>query len=265
MSKPVAALVVFALGTVGARHETPAAPSSPFARSAPTSRAADGVAIIRRMHDRYAATWYRSLSFTERAELRGADGKLTTATWWEEGTLPGRLRIDVGFPASDTVHARRIILYANDSLYLKDPGQPIKRSKSLNLLLILGFDIYRQPVERTVAELTGEGFDLSRVHEGTWHGRPVDVVGAAAGDTTSKQFWVDRERDVFVRMLEPIATAGGGTSDAWFDQYRPLAGGWIATEVGVEDHGIMRLHEIYSDIKANVTLPDAWFDPAKLR
>jgi len=224
-----------------------------------------GQDIIRRMHDRYASSWYSTLSFTEMAEQPGADGKVTTTKWWEEGKLPGRLRIDIGYPATDTTHARRTIVFANDSAYVATPGKPVQRVKRLNLLLVLGFDVYKQPVERTVAELESEGFDLSRVHEDTWRGRPAYVVGAAAGDTVSKQFWIDRERDVFLRMIEPPATAGGGRTDAWFADYRPLAGGWIGAEVGETVGGVMQLHEVYADIQANPALPDAWFDPSHLR
>ncbi|GEM_PF-63618 len=247
----------------------PPGPTGPSVSSAAsggtTGPDTPGAAVIRRMHDRYASSWYSTLSFTERAEQRAPDGTLTTATWWEEAKLPGRLRIDVGVPASDTVHPRRTIVYAGDSVYVKDSAGVVHRAKSLNLLLVLGFDVYRQPVERTIAQLTAEGFDLSRVHEGVWHGRPVEIVGAAAGDSTSKQFWIDRGRDVFVRLLEPPSPGLGGASDAWFDRYRPLAGGWIAVEVGVADKGVVRLHEIYSNVKANVPLPDAWFDPTRLR
>jgi CubicO group peptidase (beta-lactamase class C family) len=212
-----------------------------------------GVAVVQQMHDRYSSAWYSSLSFTEIAEQRSEDGTTTSGTWWEEGKLPGRLRIDVGTTPTDAVTQRRIVVFANDSAYVKAPGQPLRRTARRNLLLILGFDIYRQPVDRTVAELTAEGFDLSRVRSDVWHGRPVTVVGAAG-----KEFWVDTERMVFVRLID------GGT-EAWFDDYRPLAGGWIAAEVGVTTNGVMQLHEVYSNIKANVTLPDALFDPARLR
>jgi hypothetical protein len=213
----------------------------------------EGVAVIEKMHDRYASTWYSSLSFTELAEQRSDDGKTSKETWWEEGKLPGRLRIDVGTTPTDTVKPRRIVVFANDSAYVKAPGAALRRVKRLNLLLVLGFDIYRQPVDRTVAELTAEGFDLSRARLDTWKGRPVTIIGAEG-----KQFWIDTERQVFVRLLD-------GDTDAWFDDYRPLAGGWIAAEVGLTDKGVMRLHEVYSNIKANVALPDAMFDPSRLR
>jgi hypothetical protein len=63
---------------------------------------------------------------------------------------------------------------------------------------------------------------------------------------------------VFVRLID-------SKRDAYFDDYRPLAGGWIAAEVGITDNGVMTLHEVYSNIKANVALPDAMFDPSRLR
>ena len=212
-----------------------------------------GVAVIQKIHDRYASTWYSSLSFTEVAEQRSEDGKMTTETWWEELKLPGRLRIDVGVPPTDNDKPRRIIIFANDSEYEKRPGQPVQRTARKNLLLILGFDVYRQPVDRTVAQLKSEGFDLSKVRSDTWHGRPAIVVGGE-----EKQFWIDTKRQVFVRLIE-------GSTEAWFDKYRPLAGGWIAAEVGVTVKGVMRLHEVYSNIKANVPLSDELFDPTRLR
>lgn len=218
-----------------------------FARVPPLA----GVAAIQKMHDRYASTWYSSLSFTEIAEQRSADSKMTSDTWWEELKLPGRLRIDIGAAPTGTSKPQRTVIYADDGSYEKQPGQPVRRTARRNLLLILGFDIYRQPVERTVAELTAEGFDLSKVRSDSWHNRPVIVVGA------DKQFWIDAERQVFVRLID-------GSTEAWFDDYRPLAGGWIAAEVGFMQNGILRLHEVYSNIKANVTLPDEMFDPARL-
>jgi outer membrane lipoprotein-sorting protein len=233
-----------------------AASARPAATNAPrqSTGAAEtpaGLAVIQKMHDRYASTWYSTLSFTEIAEQRSDDGKTTSETWWEEAKLPGQLRIDLGAPPTDTSKPRRIVVYTPDGEYDKRPGQPVHHTDRRNFLLILGFDVYRQPVDRTVEELKAEGFDLSKVRSDTWHGRNVTVVG---GD---KQFWIDTERQLFVRLID-------GDTEAWFDDYRPLDGGWIAAEVGIKNKGVMRLHEVYSNIKANVDLPDAMFDPGRL-
>ena len=238
--------------------------SQPAATAPGASSPHDGAAVLRAMHDRYASSWYNTMSFTEIAEQRSDTGRTTSEKWYEEGKLPGRLRIDVGVPATDTTTPHRIIICANDSFYIKSPGHPVVARAGRNLLLVLGFDVYKQPVERSVAALTAEGFDLSRVHEDTWNGRPVIVVGAAAGDTTSKQFWVDTERMLFVRLLDTSHTLLGASTEARFDDYRRLGGGWIAAAVQVSGNGVVHLREIYSDMKANVRLPDSWFEPARL-
>lgn len=249
---------------LGASHGA-TSPGASSAAATHTGSLTDGAAVLRAMHDKYVSTWYNTLSFTEVAEQRDAKGALTSEKWYEEAKLPGRLRIDVGVPATDTMTPHRIIVYANDSLYIKIPGRPFDARASRNLLLVLGFDVYKQPVERSIAQLTAEGFDLNRVHEDTWHGAPVIVVGAAAGDTTSRQFWIDKQRMLFVRLLDTSHTLLGASTEALFDDYRRLGGGWISAEVTVRGNGIVHLHEIYSDMKADVELPDAWFEPGTLR
>jgi len=55
-------------------------------------------------------------------------------------------------------------------------------------LIVLGFDVYRQPVERTMDQLrqAPRVFDLSVLSEGSWQGRPVWIVGATAGDLRTR-------------------------------------------------------------------------------
>ena len=130
-------------------------------------------------------------------------------------------------------------------------------------LLVLGFDIYMQPVERTIAALTRgpRPFDLSILSEATWQGRPVYVVGARAGDLHSRQFWVDKERLLFVRMLNPAPQDTAKTSEIRFNKYEPLAGGWIAPEVEFLMDGDRQFLEEYKQIQVNVAIPDAMWDP----
>ena len=242
-----------------------ASPRAPGSAASSIAAPTDGASVLRAMHEKYASTWYNTLSFTEVADQRSDTGAMISEKWYEEAKLPGRLRIDVGVPATDTVTSHRIIICANDSIYVKTPGHPLVARAGLNLLLVLGFDVYKQPVERSIAALTAEGFDLSRVHDDVWQGKPVIVVGAAKGDTTSKQFWVNKQRMLFVRLLDTSHTLLGASTEALFDDYRPLGEGWIAADVHVSGNGIVRLREIYSDMRAEVELPDSSFEPATLR
>ncbi len=209
------------------------------------------------MHDRYVGKWYHTLTFTQATQRRTPADTLVRETWYEEAKFPARLRIDVGAPDGDPV-----LLFLADSVYQRR-GSRVAGSLGRNALLILGFDVYTQPVERTVSVLREEGFDLSKLRTDTWEGRRVYVVGAAAGDTTSKQFWVDADRLLFVRMLEP-GGPGRGVLDVRFENYQPEGNGWLAMRVTVTASGKLLQSEDYSNVKIDVPIPDSRFDPSTL-
>jgi len=231
-----------------------ASPAPSIAQTPP-----DGAELVRLMHDRYVAKWYTTLSFTQATLRRTAADTMVHETWYESMKLPGRLRIDVGAPDGDP-----IILFARDSIFVRRGPRTLPARIGRNPLLLLGFDVYTQPIERTVGALREEGFDLSRMHEGSWQGRHVFVVGAAPGDTTTKQFWIDAERLVFVRMLGPIAPGRPGLEDVRFDRYQPAGAGWIATLVTDTRDGKLVQSEDYSDVRVNAAVSDSRMDPARL-
>ncbi|MEO7102980.1 MAG: hypothetical protein ABI311_06185 [Gemmatimonadaceae bacterium] len=219
----------------------------------------DGADLIRLMHDRYVGKWYKTLTFTQATVRRTPADTMVHETWYESAKLPGRLRIDVGAPDGDP-----IILFARDSTFVRRGSSKVVGRAGRNPLLILGFDIYTQPIERTVSVLREEGFDLSKMHEGTWEGRKVFIVGATPGDTTSQQFWVDADRLLFVRMLSPVAAGRPGTEDVRFEKYQPAGGGWLSTYVTASRAGKLIQSETYTDIRVNPPIPDSRMDPTQL-
>jgi hypothetical protein len=129
--------------------------------------------------------------------------------------------------------------------------------------MVLGFDVYADPADKTIGKLQALGFDLAKIREDVWQDRPVYVVGAAAGDSSAAQFWIDRERLVFVRMLEPVGDGSGKIAETQFNRYQPLGKGWVSVEVVFKVQGEMVTKEEYADVKGDVVLPDALFDPEK--
>ena len=169
--------------------------------------------------------------------------------------IPGRLRIDI-VPMS----GRNGVIYARDSAFSVRNGAVARSTAGFNDLLVLGFDVYAQPVERTVSVLRAQGFDLARVREDTWDGRRAWVVGASAGDLRTKQFWVDAERLLFVRVIEPAGQEGAGTSDIRFNRYRSVGGGWIAEEVDFLRDGRRNFLEVYYDVRTDVPIDERVFE-----
>jgi streptogramin lyase len=120
--------------------------------------------------------------------------------------------------------------------------------------------VYAQPVDQTLNKLQTLGFDLSSVRSDTWQGRPVYVVGAKAGDVHSRQFWVDKQRLVFVRMLEPGQRDTSITSETQFNDYRAFGSGWVSAQVLFLNKGQRVWMEEYDQIQVDVPLTDGAFD-----
>src|SRR4030095_815538 len=111
------------------------------------------------------------------------------------------------------------ILFANDNIYTFKEGRLENSRPLIHPLMLLAFDVYLLPVDQTIAKLKQLKFDLSLLREDTWQGRPVYVAGANNGDLHSAQFWIDKERLYFVRMLRPAGKDGALTSETQFNKY----------------------------------------------
>jgi hypothetical protein len=207
--------------------------------------------LLAAMRSRYDGKWYRTLTFVQNNTERHPDGTVEHSVWREWLQTPGRLRIE--FQPSDSGNG---VLFANDSIFTFRHDTLGAARPFVHPLLVLGFDVYMQAVERTVAQLqqAPRVFDLSVLSEGTWEGRPVWIVG------TKRQFWVDKERLVFVRMLEPTPRDTAKTAETRFNKYAPLAGGWVSPEVELLVDGQRQFLEEYKDIQANVALSAALWD-----
>ena len=215
-----------------------------------------GEALLRAMHDRYQGSWYETLTFTQKSTTYNSDGTSKAETWYEAALLPGKLRIDIGPPSDGNG-----FVMADGTVTGFREGKATATRPYVNLLLVLGFDVYRQPPEATINTLKSEGFDLNKFHEDTWEGQPVYVAGAEKGDLQSKQFWVEKGRLLFVRLFEPAQADPKKIQDIRFADYRRLAGAWVAARVEVHVDGKQVFSEEYSDIQGNVKLDPAVFDP----
>ncbi|MEO7457427.1 MAG: hypothetical protein ABIY52_14275 [Gemmatimonadaceae bacterium] len=255
--------VILALAALAACRSSsiaPAAPAPTPAASAVRLNYASGNQLLAAMHDRYAGTWYHSLTFVQKTSRLQPDGKWKVDTWYEAMKVPGRLRIDFA-----PLTGGNGVVYAHDSAFTLSNGRALPGQPAINPLLLLGFDVYANAPERTAALLRKEKFDLSVVHVDTLFHRPMIVVGARAGDMLTKQFWVDAEHLYFVRTLEAAPREPTKVQDVRFVDYRREGGGWMAPRVEIHTDGKLVFTEEYSDVKSNVALDDALFDPSKVK
>ncbi len=217
-----------------------------------------GEDVIRAMHDRYQSKWYKTVTFTQKSTTYKPDGTSSFEMWYEAALLPGKLRIDIGPPADNTGY-----LMVDGSISIIKKGVLAKSDKYVNILLVLGFDAYTQDPAKTIQVVKDEGYDLSKFHEDTWDGKAAYVVGAEKGDLKSKQFWIEKDTLLFVRVIEPSRGDPAKVDDIRFIHYQPLAGAWIAAGVEVYTEGKKVFTEDYTEIQGNVKLDPSVFDPQK--
>ncbi|HEX9483335.1 MAG TPA: hypothetical protein VF929_02100 [Gemmatimonadaceae bacterium] len=254
-----AAFTAALCGVLAACHHASSTPPAPRPASprAPATYAS-GTDVIAAMHDRYAGKWYTTITFTQKTSRLTAGDKWNVQTWYEAAHVPGRLRIDF-----DPISAGNGVIYARDSVFTVSGGRALPGQPSINPLLLLGFDVYGQSPARTNVLLRQEGFDLERVHAATFENRPMLVVGALAGDSRRKQFWIDAEHLYFVRLIEAQPRDTSRLQDIRFARYVRDGTAWVAPRVEIWTDGKLVFHEDYEGIRTNVPLDEALFDPMK--
>ena len=212
-----------------------------------------GVAVLEQVYQRYAHTRFRTVSFLQKTTF--PDGRVEW--WYEAESIPGKARVDIA-----PFENRNASIFRGDSAYVWRNGELTRRPGPLAATMWTLMDMYAVPPAQTAAALRRRNFDLSKVHEKIHEGRPVIVIGAHEGDTTSAQFWLDKERLYTVKMIVPTP-AGRRVTDV--SKHTFQNGGWIEGQIVVFINGNMTLHEEYHDIRTNVTLPPDFFGPDEYR
>lgn len=225
--------------------------------SAPPIRTYDfsrGEQVIQAMRDRYVNRWYRTLTYVQHNRGTGSNGDSVRSVWLTAYLLPSRMRIDYG-----PLERGDGVLVLRDTQYVMRDGVATDYIPRPNPLLLLGHDVYYLPVSVTLDRLRRLGFDTSRSREDRWMNRPVLVVGAAAGDNESPQFWVDREHLVLVRLIDPSGAASGIGSDIRLLDFESLGRSWVPRRLKIYDDAgrlvsTAELRQVRSELELDSTL-----------
>jgi hypothetical protein len=228
----------------------------PLVLLGPHAAPKSGEELIRQMHARYAGKWYHNLTFVQTTTFPDKPAQ----TWYEAGTIPGKLRIDIA--PLDSMNA---FMFVGDSAIVFQGGKRAAAHEDRNLLMTLGFDVYGQAPATTIEQLKAQSMDLSKIREDNWNGIKVWVVGADKGDSATNQFWIEQKRLLFVRLIEshPSQKNPSGPPnllDITFENYQPLAKAWIAPRCVIKVNGKEVQREDYRDIRADVKLQSDLYD-----
>jgi hypothetical protein len=216
-------------------------------------------ALVTRMHETWKDRYFRTMTFRQKNTLYRQGGGEDQSEWMEYQSVPRKLRIEF-LPAAP----KSGLLFRDNRQYSFNAGKLADERPLVHPLLLLSSDIYALPVDTTMRDIAATRIDTTLFHASTWEGRPAYVVGAAAGDTTSSQFWVDAERMVLVRLVQKNTTGQGRTviSENRFT-YQDVNGVAIPHVIIFLRDGRPYWREEYTEVRLGVPLDDALFDPAQ--
>ena len=214
--------------------------------------------LVERMRGDWAGRWYESLEFRQLNTATTRSGE-HASEWIERQRVPGLLRIDFVSPQPNGSG----LLYRGDSVYTFDAGAQTGAARQPHPLRLLSADVYALPGEATIAALTEAGVDVAQFRVDQWQGQPAYVVGAPAGDSTSSQFWVDAERMLLVRLVWAQEAGGRTVVTDYHVTYQDVGGFAVPQEIVFLRGGRPYFRERYTDVRTNVPLDSALFDPAQ--
>ncbi len=211
----------------------------------------DGKELLNQMREKYNGKWYNQVAFEQDAISYENGDSVKKEVWYEASKIPGNLIIKF-----NSLQSGDGMVFTRDSMFIFQNDSLKSKQRRIHDLLVLSLDVYIQPLEKTCSQLTELGYDLSKIHSDTWQGKDVYVVGALEGDTISKQFWIEKEHLLFVRLISEIQ---GKRKEVLFNNYKPLGNGWIENEVIFKLDNAVYMKEEYYNIRIPDNLNDEFF------
>ena len=253
----LAGALVFSAAACGGRQAQVSSPAAGTTPAAPTQSVSvtDGESLIRAMHARYVGQWYKEITFHQTTTLLAQTGANNNQTWYVAIAAPGKQRIDYVNP--DLGNG---ILQRAESTYFFSGGRAMRASAGWSDLLLLTQDVYVQAPEVTISILRSLGYQLSRLRTTSFDGRTAYVVGSTSvSDSSSKQFWIERERMLLVRLREKRGE--GQFSDIRMGDFIKAGDAWIAKQTYQFMNGMPRLHQQIAGVKTDTPLNPDLFEP----
>lgn len=254
-----------ALAATGCSYfqSAPVTPAEPVASSKPAPRGsafrlASGTGVVKAMHDLYGGKFLKTMSFLQNNTAYTSTGQEQHSQWYEHIEVPGKLRIAF-LPATQ----RSGLVQVGEKVASFDNGIRVDFRPSVNPVLLLTADVYAAPVPIIMRGLDSLNVDTEVIHTDEWQDRPVYVIGAKAGDSTSNQMWIDADKLLLLRFIQRgKSTEHPVVSDIRVGNYKEIEGYQIPTEFLVVRNGRPVWREQYEDVRINQPLPAGTFDQA---
>jgi hypothetical protein len=200
----------------------------------------------------------KSLRFTVTTEYRGQTARASQAVAY--ALLPGKLRVDILPSTSRTGDVRD-----RQRLTVFRAGRRVTTARRVDLRTLLAFDVFAQNADTTIMWLDSARVRFGLARRDDFSGRPVWVVGASSGDTTSAQFWIDAGEWRLVRVIQRDPRDETTLLDVRYTAYTELLDVPVPTRIEVWRDGELAEVQTLSDFTVNPPLPRGAFDLSRWR
>jgi hypothetical protein len=238
----------------------PAAPSAASGPSSPARADAiprNGLEVVGAMRRANPTGPLTAVSFTATVrEPREDTTRVRTATGVV--SFPGKYRLAYWSSRSGVIRDR-------ERLAVFDAGKRVVSNSRVDLVQLLAYDVFAQRIDSTIMWLDIARVRLGLLRRDRWDGRDVWVVGAAEGDTTSTQFWVDDDRWRVVRVIQRDPRRPADRLDVRFREFDSVLRVPLPTRIEILRNGRVVQEQTITDLTANPTVPSNAFDLRRWR
>lgn len=217
------------------------------------SQVKTGIDVIRLMKEKYDNSYIQNFTFSQHVVQYKGDSIINKTIWHEAYRSPNQLILKF-----DTYDSGNGYIFKDDNIYVMKNNKVESKQRDIHDLLVLGFDVYNQPVQVTVDKLTEKGYDLNKVYETELNGKVVYCVGAESKKDASNCFYIDKEHLLFVKMINHTHSR---YDKAVFENFRLVKGTYLATKVVFIANGKPIMTEEYFDMDFPEKLDPKIFDP----
>src|SRR5687767_9341955 len=227
----------------------------------PAGKIASTTGLVGAMREKYDGKYFKTLTFLQNNTRYTTTGEEQKSQWFEHVEAPGKLRIAF-LPAAQ----KSGLVQVGERVASFDNGMRIDFRPSVNPLLLLTVDAYSASASSVMRSLDSLGVNTQLVRTDEWEGRPVYVIGAKAGDTTSNQVWIDAEHLRLARFIQRVGRGERAMlNEIRVRSYRDVEGCQIPTDILTLRNGRPVWREQRTDIRINAELPANVFDQALWR
>lgn len=219
----------------------------------------NGLEVIGAMRRAHPAGSLKAVSFTiDISDLRADSAVRRAATGLI--AFPGRSRI-----AYQPVSLKNAIVRDRERMAVFEAGKRVSYFTRVDVAHLLAYDVFAQRLDSTILWLDIARVRLGLARRDRWDGRDVWVVGAAEGDTTSTQFWVDDDRWRVLRVIQRDPRRPSVVLDVRYREFDSVMRVPLPSRIEIYRDGRHAETHQLSNIVANPKLPSRAFDLQRWR